>query len=230
MFDHKASLKVKVASAVEPSSDVKIQWVMIYDEIETTGKIKREQLADTISFALGKGEDKTIESRELRLTGKINKKGQLTGMRYEGYGVRVYDGGKMIFEDYQPNDLKKEIGQMYPELTPPAVAVVPAPKVPEAKPPTAAAPVAEVKPTAPAAEVAGTTILESTFSKEEAEALLKVVNEFSEEDLILKVGLVRQAAHNLVLKRPFQNIEELPKVSYVKKTAMASFKKYVEKR
>ncbi len=232
MFDHKASLKIKMANVGEPSSDIKIQWVFLYDDIETSGKIKRGQLMDTIGLALGKGEEKTVESKELRLSGKISKKGQLTGMRYSGYGVRVYDAGKLVFEDYQPQNLKKEIAELCPVLSPPAVVTAPAPK-PVAETSTAATATAEVKPAVPAGVVdqsGGVTILESTFSKEEAEALLKVVNEFSEDDLILKVGLVRQAAHNLVLKRPFQNIEDLPKVSYVKKTAMSSFKKYVEKK
>lgn len=238
LFDHKASLKIKLNNVVEAAPEVKVQWVILYDDVESSGKIKREHVADTASLSMERGEEKTIESKVVRLTGKISKKGILTGMRYIGYCVRIYDGGKLVAEEYQPQDIKKELSEIYPPLAekklvakPAAVtAAAPDPSEITPKPAPAPTPPTESKAVAAPSADGDVTLCESTFTKEEAAAALKLANELSEDDLILKVGLARQAAHNLTLKRPFQNIEELPKVSYVKKTAMAAFKKYVEKK
>ena len=55
------------------------------------------------------------------------------------------------------------------------------------------------------------------------------MHELSADELVSRVGLSKQAAHNLFAGRPFQKIEELPKVCHVKKQAMVLLRNFAQK-
>jgi len=238
LFDHKATLMVKILNPSEVVPMVRIQWILLYDDISTSGRIKRQQLSDVTTFPMKQFEERNFESKPLRLTGKINKSGQLIGMRYVGYGVRIYDEDKLTYESYQPQDLEHEIA----ELLPPLDVIQAGGKIAPGKSPKSAenAKVNTVSDTQRTKTEAGAasgftangavTLFDYTFTKHEAEAILRAANQFSEDELVSIVGLTKQAAHNLILKRPFQKLEELSKVSYVKKQAMGTFKEFVLKK
>jgi len=229
---------VKILNPSEVVPMVRIQWILLYDDISTSGRIKRQQLSDVTTFPMKQFEERNFESKPLRLTGKINKSGQLIGMRYVGYGVRIYDEDKLTYESYQPQDLEHEIA----ELLPPLDVIQAGGKIAPGKSPKSAenAKVNTVSDTQRTKTEAGAasgftangavTLFDYTFTKHEAEAILRAANQFSEDELVSIVGLTKQAAHNLILKRPFQKLEELSKVSYVKKQAMGTFKEFVLKK
>ncbi len=237
-FDYKVTFKVKILNPSDAVPRVRIQWILLYDDISASGRIKRQQLSDVATFPMKQFEEKNFESKPLRLTGKINKSGQLLGMRYVGYGVRIYDEEKLTYESYQPRDLKHEIA----ELVPPLNVIHAGEKIASGKPPKSAentrvnvvsdAQRTKTEAGAPSGVAANgaVTLFDYTFTKQEAEAILRAANQLSEDELVSIVGLTKQAAHNLILKRPFQKLEELPKVSYVKKQAMGILKEFVLKK
>ncbi|MBI4027972.1 MAG: hypothetical protein HY360_23510 [Verrucomicrobia bacterium] len=250
LFDQKASLKIKVVNLSDPAPNVQIQWMFVYDDVSTSGKIERGQFSDVARFALTRGEEKTIESRELRFTGKISKKGLLSGMRYEGYGVRIYDAGRLVHESYQPQTLKKGLAELvlppdHPAAKSKDVLMKNAPAWPrksaeEDNPPPDGrsdqppheknAGTSSPAKSSSQEPAGGVTLFEQTFSKDEAQAALCAVNELSESDLVSKVGVPKQSAEHLVAQRPFKSIEELPKVSYVKSKAIIALKEFVRKK
>jgi hypothetical protein len=214
-FDQKATLRVKLVNGGERRSSIHLQWIFLFDQVSTSGQLTRKDLHETIPIELGPGESRMVETKDLRLSGRINKAGQIVGMKYGGCAVLVYENGNLLFEKHEPKDLKKEVAQL---LKPPPL-TVPGEKIPREN----AEPVPIVTKEAEPFQI---VLFEIEFSKDEAETILNAANSFSEEDLIRKVGLSKKAAENLVRNRSYRRITDLPKVSYVKKQALQSFKEY----
>jgi len=254
-FDQKASLRVKITNLAEPAPNVQVQWVLFYDKAEASGKIERKHLSGSESFSLTRQEEKNFETKPLRLTGKISKKGRLNGMSYVGYGIHVLENGRAVYQGYQPQNLRAEVleklgtprsgadngstqksvtqaGEIAsatnPRNNPEAVQPIP-PKGEEEKIPVA--PAGDTGPF-PAAQSGGkeVTLFDHTFSPEETAKILKAANEFSAGELDTRVGLTKTAAQNIVAKRPFSNLDELAKVPYVKKQAFSAFKSFAGKK
>jgi hypothetical protein len=252
-FDQKATLRVNAHAADNSVTNAQIQCVFLYDEVQTSGKIKRKTFIDIIPCKLEKGEEKAFDSKDLRMTGKITRDGQLIGMKFLGSGTRVYEDGKLAYELYQPKEIQKDISGLVPGLdqqpapkqliakadakptsTVPVQSIVSPtneekPKVVTQDIPAQIQPVEKTSPSIKTVE-AVLDLFGYKFSTEEADKALHAVNGLTEEALISQIGLSKQAAHNLVLKRPFQKLEELPKVSYVKKQAIETLKLYVLKK
>jgi hypothetical protein len=233
-FDQQAILRIKLRAASDMgTTNTEVQCVLLYDEVQTTGKIKRKSFTDIILCKLNPGEEKSFDSKELRLTGKITRDGQLIGMKFLGSGTRVYEDGKLIYELYQPQDLQKDAAALSPPLDSSSKLENIAAKKDATPTPlsTATSTLPVEKSTSAENQTDGVLDLFGyKFNMEEADKILKTVNNLTEEALISQIGLSKQAAHNLVLKRPFQKLEELPKVSYVKKQAIETLKLYVLKK
>jgi hypothetical protein len=228
-FDQQAI--VRVSPRATENTDLQIQTVVLYDEVQTTGKIKRKVFTDIIPALFEKGEEKSFDSKELRLTGKITRDGRLIGMKFIGSGARIYEDGKLVHEVYQPQEIAKDIAGLLPplDLKPVSEPVI------AAAPPPSTAPSPKIEPTEKPAtpetpQEAVIDLFGYKFTGEEAEKIIQTINALPEEALVSQIGLSKQAAHNLVLKRPFQKLDELPKVSYVKKKAVETLKLYVLKK
>ncbi len=247
LFDQKAFLKIKMTNLADPAPNVQICWTMLYDEVEVSGKIEQRNSSGAISASFAKGEEKSFESKTLRMTGKINKKGHLSGMKHLGYGVQVLENGRMIYETYQPQDLKKEavdiLGTSKTPLSNFSKSDPNIPSVQKSEPTpheVAAMPVNETGVVsnvgAPKESNTATpqdktvTLFECSFTAGETAKVLKAVNELSLEELDKKVGLTKKMAENIVAKRPFTTLDELEKVSYVKKAAFSALKEYISKK
>jgi hypothetical protein len=253
MFDYQIRLKLKLVNLTEAAPDIRIDWTMIYDDIASTGRIKRLNLTERTQIGLGKSEEKMFETKSLRLTGKVNKSGDVLGMKYIGYGVRVFEKEKLVFESFYPESISKEVLEIFAappskehsitkastkkEEAKPSVAsvepkeVASLPNLSEPKPvveeQAEKLETAKTEPNQTKLADGGVELFHYSFSPAEIKRALEVVNQMSEEDLIHKVGLMKTAAHNLVLQRPFKSISELPNVSYVKKQAIGSLKDYL---
>lgn len=253
MFDYQVRLKLKLVNLTEAAPDIRIDWTIIHDEIASTGKIKRLNLTERTQLGLAKSEERMFETKSLRLTGKVNKSGDVLGMKYIGYGIRVFEKEKLVFESYYPENISKEVLEIFAtppakassssktvakkEESKPAITASEAQSIPisqEAAPQTKPvdektekAEIAKVEPAQTKLADGSLELFHYTFSPEEMKRVLEIVNQMPEEELIHKVGLMKTAAHNLVLQRPFKSISELPNVSYVKKQAIGSLKDYL---
>jgi hypothetical protein len=230
-FDQQAILRVSSRAGEIPVTNAQIQCAFLYDEIQSTGKIKRKVFSDIVPCSLDSGREKSFDSKEFRLTGKITRDGRLIGMKFLGSCARIYEDGKLIYELNQPKEIEKDIaGLLAPLDTKPVMESSPAPVIPA--PVIATGPKLE-KTSRPIPESNATGLIDLfgfKFTTEEAEKALQSVNNLSEESLVSEIGLSKQAAHNIVIKRPFQKLLELPKVSYVKKHAIETLKLYVLKK
>ncbi len=246
-FDHSARLRVRLFVLEKPTGEVRVQFHWVYDDVNSSGRVERKFEFHEQRARLALAGEHVFTSEPLRLSGKVTKKGILTGMRYIGCATRVLEGGTLLFENYQPATLREEVLKAAgynvethveprpksreeepppPQKTPirvakPALAPVPPPPSP------VPAPSPKPVPAAPPAAAGDVVVMGFSFSPAEAKAVLEAVNTLSVEDLERKVRLSKMAAKNLAAVRPIASIEQLPKISYVKTTAIAALKKYV---
>ena len=197
-----------------------MQFLFFYDEVSSSGKVEGKVETQEQVARIVRAGDHMVASDGFRLSGKITKKGTLTGMRWVGCVARVYEEGCLVFEHYQPVTVK----ELAAKVSGPAVEArrETPPPLPSAKPLSSPS-------ASPASSPDGgaTTVLGVAFTAAEAKAALEAANTLSEEDLIRKVGLTRKAAKNVVAARPVAAIGQLPKISYVKAVALAALKNYV---
>lgn len=237
-FDQSARLRIHFFVLEKPAGEVKVQFLWFYDEVSSSGKADRKVEAQEHAPRITGSGDQVVASHPLRLTGKITKKGVLTGMRYVGYAARIYEGGRLVYETLHPAGLREEVArepgpvaEARRELSPPREEATPAekPAPPPPPPVPATVPAPSPKPVPPVAATASgdVVVMGFSFSPAEAKAALEVVNTLSVEDLDGKVRLSKTAAQHLVEARPIKSLEDLPKVKYVKATAIAALKKYV---
>lgn len=226
-FEQVARVRAHLFAFSKPAAEVKVQFLWVYDEVNTSGKVDRHvEAQEQVAKIEGAG-DVVVVGDPFRLSGKITKKGMLTGMRYVGCATRVYEGSKLVFEDYHPPAVREQAAKEPPPVLE-ARRELPAPP-PE---PPAAPPVPALKPAVPPSAASSSVpgdvvVMGSSFSPAEARAALEAVNQLSEEDLDKKVGLSKSAAQHLVEARPIKSLEDLPKVKFVKTTAIAALKKFV---
>ena len=230
-FDQSARLRVHLFALEKPTDEVKVQFLFFYDEVNSSGKAVRKVETQEHPPRIAGAGDHTVASDPLRLTGKITKRGVLTGMRYVGYAVRVYEGRRLVFETCQPPGLREEVAkepglvaEARREPSPSREEAAPAEKPAPPLPPTVPAAVPAPSPSTADGEV---VVMGFSFSPAEAKAALDAVNTLSVEDLGGKAGLSKTAAQHLVEARPIKSLDDLPKVKYVKTTAIAALKKYV---
>jgi len=225
-FDQQAVLRVTLKASQNAVTNSQAQCIFLFDEIQTTGKIKRKAFTDIVSCKLLENETKFFDSQDLRLTGKITRSGQIVGMKFIGSGTRLYENGNLIYELYEPLDCQKEIATLVPPLDQKSIQE---PVIVKNEPSSL-----PLKPVSSAdsenKSESGLELFGYKFTAEEADKILQSVNGLPEEALVSQIGLSKQAAHNLVLKRPFKKLDELPKVSYVKKQAVETLKLYVLKK
>lgn len=237
-FDQSARLRVHLFALEKPTSEVKVQFLFFYDEVNSSGKVDRKVEAQEHAPRIAGAGDHAVASDPLRLTGKITKRGVLTGMRYIGYAARVYEGRRLVFETCQPPGLREEVAkepglvaevrrEPPPSREEAAPAEKPALPLPPPVPAAVAAPSPKPSPPAPSTADGEVVVMGFSFSPAEAKAALDAVNTLSVEDLGGKAGLSKTAAQHLVEARPIKSLDDLPKVKYVKTTAIAALKKYV---
>jgi DNA uptake protein ComE-like DNA-binding protein len=230
-FVRTARIRAHLFVFQKPAAEVRVQFLFFYDDVNYSGKVDgKVEVQEHEAQVAGAG-DRVVASDPFRLSGKITKKGMLTGMRWVGCGTRAYEGGRLVFEQYHPATVK-ELAAKEPGVAAEAKSEAPAAPAEIAPPPKAPAapPPAPTPAPAPAVASGGSgevTVMGSAFTASEAKAALEAVNTLSEEDLDRKVGLSKTAAKNVVEARPIRSLEDLPKVKYVKTTAIAALKKYV---
>ncbi len=229
-FDRTARIRVHLFAREKSRGAVQAQFLFFYDDVSSTGKVLGKVEAQERAIRIARAGDHAAASDPFRLSGKITKKGTLTGMRWVGCGARVYEGGRLVFEDYRPSTARalaakvaRPVGDLGRGIPPSAVVSAKKPAPPLQGDPSA-------RPNDRAAEEGALTLLGSTFSSAEAKAALEAVNRLSEEDLVGKVGLSRAAAKHLAAARPIAALADLPKITYVKATALAALKRYVSIR
>lgn len=229
-FDRTARIRVHFFAREKSQDEIRAQFLFFYDDVSSSGKVLGKVEAQERAIRIARAGDHAAASDPFRLSGKITKKGTLTGMRWVGCGARIYEGRRLVFEDYRPStarELAAKVARPGGDLgrgIPPA-AVVSAEKP---APPPRGEP--SVRPNDRATEEGAITLLGATFSSAEAKAALEAVNRLSEEDLVGKVGLSRAAAKHLAAARPIAALADLPKIRYVKAAALAALKRYVSIR
>jgi hypothetical protein len=209
-YEQKASLQIKISGLTEDSTKLRIEWIIFYAEVSSNGRIHRKEFGDESILTLKRGEEKHLKTRDLVLSGKVNRAGHLQGMRYEGYGIQIYEGDHLIVEDYQPSNLKSDFAHSSTRSS----------KLTDTLTPDSNSP------SLPSGSV---ILFDQTFSHDEVLRILEIVNEKSESELSTEVGLSKPAVRNIANGRPFTSLRELSSVSYVKKTAFNKLKKYVQK-
>ena len=225
-FDQKAWLTVKVANPRDTPLDLRVRWVLLYDEVTPSGKIKPGQLAGESPLPVGKRDEAGLELPSVRLTGKITRRGQLIGLDYAGYGVQIFENGALSYEKYDPPGLRGNARA--------ALAAARSSEVPSPAPSAAVAPPKPEPRSLPAPEAAPpdapSTFFEMTFSPEEARTILETVNTLSYEDLCRRVGLGKKSAQQITTHRPVASLADLAQIPYVKKQAFTLLKAYAGRK
>lgn len=234
-FDQQAILRIVLKAGEIEVTNATIQCAFLYDDVKTTGIVKRKVFMDLIPCTISNDTQRSFDSKAMRFTGKISRDGRLMGLKFLASAARVYQDGNLIYEISNPKGFEKDVASLVPPIPQPEV------KVAEVLPPkSASTTISTPFPATAPAEASASNEKASTetvidlygykFSAEEAAKIIKSINEFSEDSLVAQIGLSKQAARNLVLKRPFSKIEELTKVSYVKKKAIELLKLYALKK
>jgi hypothetical protein len=226
-YDQKAVLNVKVMNPTASPLDLRVRWTLLYDEVTTAGKIKSGNLSGTGTLTVRRGEEQELMSRMLRLNGKITKTGRLIGSDYTGYGVQIFEGGSLAYEKYEPSTLQTNAREILAAVADSATAMSTNVTAKASADPRFSA----TPQHSPSASAASTNAwFDLSFSTEEAEGVLRTVNDFSFEDLCQRVGLSKNAAQHITSKRPVQNLDQLAQIPYVKKQAFTLLKAFVNRK
>ncbi len=121
LFDRQARLTLHLVNLADPAPNIRVQFIWVHDDVTTGGKIKRQYGAQELSLGMERGSTTNVVSDPIRLTGKINRKGVLSGMRHIGYGVRVWNSAQdpqPVFATVQPPTLKEELNRLIPFALP----------------------------------------------------------------------------------------------------------------
>lgn len=227
-YDQKAWLTVKVMNPLEATLNLQARWVLLYDDVTSSGRIKPGNLCGESPLTVPKGTEARLDTPSLRLSGKVTRNGQPIGLNYAGYGIQLFENGNIAYEKYEPRDLKAN-----------AQAILAARNLPETNGPPSAASTGpsrnestDPRPSpAPSSRADATPVFfELTFSAEETQRILKTVNEFSYEDLCRRVGLGKNAAQQIATRRPVATLADLAQIPYVKKQAFTLLKAYVNRK